>query len=118
VIKEKEEEYRKRGAERFLSTSLTSNVCGDVMVEISNIEFADFKEWLKVSLDLERPSSEPIESEKGSIILDHEFRGRIYLKGLLLHVNPPVESPIVKPGEAPVKQFKFSYDLSCGACRS
>jgi hypothetical protein len=114
VIEEREEECRKRGTERYLSTSLTSNVCGDVMVEISNIEFADFKEWLKVSLDLERPSK-VIECENGSIILDHEFRGRIYLKGLLLHVNPPVEAPVVKPGEAPVKQFKFSYDLSGGA---
>jgi len=62
------------------------------------IEITDFKNWLKVGIDLCRPST-IIETSYGSLILDEEFRGRIYLKGLFLET---------------AKRCRYSYDFAHG----
>jgi hypothetical protein len=88
------------------SRELKANIWEDVSVKIgqvfrskaNKIKMADFKEWLKVSLDLDHPSK-VIETALGSLILDPRFKGRIYLKGLLLENN---------------KNSKFGYNLYYG----
>ncbi|KAH8672807.1 hypothetical protein BGZ60DRAFT_356374, partial [Tricladium varicosporioides] len=42
-----------------------------------------FREWMKQSLDL-HPPSELIKTPNGSLILDSEFKNKVYLKGILL----------------------------------
>jgi hypothetical protein len=50
-----------------------------------------FKQWLEISLDI-RGISHPshiIETGVGDIILDEKFRGKVYLKGVLLSGSSP-----------------------------
>ncbi|KAJ9616490.1 hypothetical protein H2200_000209 [Cladophialophora chaetospira] len=45
----------------------------------------DFREWMKISIDLHRPEEgDVVHTVHGDLILDPDFRGRVYLKGLLL----------------------------------
>lgn len=100
------EEYEakaKSGSRR----ELKANIWEDVTVKIgrvqgrgNKIERADFLRWIKVSLDLDRPSK-IIHTRYGSLILDDQFKGRIYLKSLLLE------------GESPIP-FKFCYNFYKG----
>jgi hypothetical protein len=113
VLQKKGREYKERLEEDFLSTLQESNVCGDVTVIIQKVEFAEFKEWLKLCLDLEPPLV-VIRTSEGSVILDPAYCGRIYLKGLLLQNHPPIQTPKETPARAPVKQFKYGYNLSNG----
>jgi hypothetical protein len=69
---------------------LKGNIWEDVTVRIGlfqgqgrRVEKAEFLLWNKVSLDLDRPSN-IISTTHGSVILDERFKGRIYLKGLIL----------------------------------
>jgi hypothetical protein len=88
------------------SRELKANIWEDVSVKIgqaysskgTKLEMADFRDWLKVSLDFDHPSK-VIETLRGSLILDPRFRGRIYLRGLLLECN---------------KNSKFGYNLFDG----
>lgn len=66
----------------------------------TKIELTDFKDWLQVSLHLGRPTKY-IETARGALILDPGFRGRIYLKSLLLETNS-------------VKERRFGYKLFDG----
>ena len=77
--------------ERGLLRALTANIWEDVTVKIWKgkgqygkiIEEADFRSWLPVALDINGPSPELlIQTEAGDLILDSNFRGRVYLKGL------------------------------------
>jgi hypothetical protein len=113
VLQKKEREYKERCAEYFLSTLPESNLCGDVTVIIRKVKLAEFREWLKLCLDLESPS-DVIKVGEGRIILDPAYSGRIYLKGLLLQNYPPIKIPVETPTGAPVKQFKYGYNLSKG----
>jgi hypothetical protein len=86
---------------------LKANIWEDVTVKIGRvqgrgdrIERDDFLRWIKISLDLDRPSK-IIRTRHGSLILDDEFRGRIYLKSLLLE------------GES-ATPFKFCYNFYTG----
>ncbi|CZR65305.1 uncharacterized protein PAC_15205 [Phialocephala subalpina] len=86
---------------------LKANIWEDVTVKIgrvqgkgNKVERADFLRWIKVSLDLDRPSKS-IHTRHGSLILDDQFKGRIYLKSLLLE------------GESALP-FKFCYDFCRG----
>jgi hypothetical protein len=86
---------------------LNANIWEDVTVKVGRIQGrgervgrADFLRWIKVSLDLDCPSK-VIRTHHGSLILDKQFEGRIYLKGLLLE------------GE-PATPYKFCYDLFSG----
>ena len=63
----------------------------------ARIEIGDLKRWLEVSTDLVRPSK-VFETPRGHLILDERFRGKIYLKGLLL-----------EHGSA--KPFRFAYNV-------
>jgi hypothetical protein len=46
----------------------------------------EFRTWLRVSLDVERPKdpTDIIETPQGDLILDENYAGKMYLKGLLL----------------------------------
>lgn len=93
----------KRGTPR----ELKGNIWEDVTVKIGVIQGhgkkfdqADFLKWIKVSLDLDRPSK-VITTSHGCLILDDQFKGRIYLKGLYLEGEPAVP-------------FKFCYNFYRG----
>ena len=86
---------------------LEANIWEDVTVKIGRIlgkgdkvAREDFLKWIKVSLDLDRPSK-VISTHHGRLILDNQFKGRIYLKGLLLENEPATP-------------FKFCYDFYQG----
>jgi hypothetical protein len=86
---------------------LEANIWEDVTVKIGRIlgkgdkvGRADFLKWIKVSLDLDRPSK-IISACHSSLILNDEFKGRIYLKGLLLENEPATP-------------FKFCYNFYQG----
>lgn len=69
------------------------------------VPISEFHNWLKVSLDI-RGFSYPadiLETEVGDLILDSDFQGRIYLKGMLL---PAAASEL--------KQYRFAYNFSRG----
>jgi hypothetical protein len=89
---------------------MVANPWEDVTVKIGSIDrgkgmevtMEEFRDWIEVSLDLHRPSN-IIESDVGSIILDENFSGKIFLKGLLLENN---HSP---------KPFKYGYNFTKGS---
>ena len=64
------------------------------------IDISNFKEWVQVSTDLICPSK-VIETTHGNLILDENFRNKIYLKGLLL-------------ANGSAKDFKFAYNVFHG----
>lgn len=88
---------------------LKSNIWEDVSVKIGQkfrglgtmIEEEDFQKWIEVSIDLNQPSK-IIETRHGTLILDDAFRGRIYLKGLLLE------------GENSSRGFSYGYNFKYG----
>jgi hypothetical protein len=89
---------------------LTSNIWEDVSVKIGRfnaksggekIAKDDFLRWVNVSLDLDNPAK-MIQTPYGSLILDEKFKGRIYLKGLLLE------------GNTSSKDFRFGYNFLRG----
>lgn len=95
---------------------LTANSWEDVTVAIGlvqgkgkKIDLETFKEWVKISLDLD-PPSEAIRTDHGTLILDPNFQGRIYLKGLLLEINPLEEICV----GTTTKTFRYGYNLSDG----
>ena len=82
------------GAER----GFTSSIWEDVTVKISKgkgsygrkISEADFRSWLEVTIDIEGPqSADIVKTCYGDLILDKEFAGRIYLKGLRVPAHVP-----------------------------
>jgi hypothetical protein len=85
--------YQKK-AGKGSSRELKVNLWEDVSVKIgkvhgsqgTKIELTDFKDWLQGSLHLDRPTK-IIQTARGAVILDPGFRGRIYLKSLLLETN-------------------------------
>jgi hypothetical protein len=66
----------------------------------------DFRNWIKVTLDLERPKdpSDIVETDDGDLILDKRFAGKMYLKGLLL-----------PSGGSSIKKLEVGYNLLKGA---
>ncbi|KAH7377556.1 hypothetical protein BKA64DRAFT_254172 [Cadophora sp. MPI-SDFR-AT-0126] len=87
---------------------LKNNIWEDVTVRIGKIrghglkiEKEDFEKWIKVSIDLNRPSK-MIHTAHGSLILDLNYGDKIFLKGLLLE------------GKSSGKPFKFGYNLRQG----
>lgn len=100
------EESKTRGSNEA-ANELRANIWDDITVKIGRVqgrgdkvEKEDFLKWIKVSLDLDRPSK-IIHTRHGSLILEDGFRGRIYLKGLLLE------------GES-AAPFKFCYNFRTG----
>jgi hypothetical protein len=97
--------------ERKLSSSKfkVANPWEDVSVKMGNvygkearpITEAEVMEWLKVCLHFDRPK-ESIHAEFGTLILQEEFKGKIYLKGLLLE----------KMSNS--KKIRYGYDFSQG----
>ncbi|KUJ10062.1 uncharacterized protein LY89DRAFT_627433, partial [Mollisia scopiformis] len=90
------------------SRELKNNIWEDVSVKIGKvngigdkIEKVNFLKWIDVSLDLNRPLK-MIDTPHGQLILDDAFKGRIYLKGLLLE-----NSSTTKP-------FQFGYNFFNG----
>lgn len=112
---QKESEKQRYNRVRGLPRGITGNIWEDVTVRIgkvyrpwsesASIKFEDFQSWLKVSLDLERPSN-VIKTSHGSLILDPEFQGRLYLRGLLLEINDPLTMKD--------RRFRFAYNLVDG----
>jgi hypothetical protein len=81
-----------------------ANIWEDITVKIRyfkggghKVKRDDFLKWIKVLLDLDR-LSKMIPTSHSTLILDNQFKGHIYIKGLLLE------------GE-PVPLFKFSYNF-------
>jgi hypothetical protein len=103
--KEKHSARVGKGAPR----ELAANPWEDVSVQIGKVrgplglrvEMADFKDWLKVSIDLDKPSN-VVKTAYGDLILDPKFRGKVYLKELLLK------------GDASSFEYKFGYNLLQG----
>jgi hypothetical protein len=89
---------------------MVANPWEDVTVRIGSIDrgkgmkvtMEEFREWIKVSLDLQSPSN-VIETYAGSVIFDEDFSGKIYLKGLYLE-NYKSSKP-----------FKYSYNFARGS---
>jgi len=86
-----EESTRKmEGEER----DLKGNIWEDVTVKIGKvysskgreIEFDGFKNWMKVPFNLYRPSR-VLKTANGDLVMDKDFSGRMYLKGLFLSCN-------------------------------
>lgn len=79
---------------RNTSATLKGSPATDVSVFIKKAEGEKgrkiseeiFNDWIKVTLDIERPvdAADLIETEYGDLILDDSFAGNVYLKGLLL----------------------------------
>ena len=69
--------------------------------ESLKIDISDFKKWLNVSTDLIRPSK-VIHTFQGDLILDENFKGKIYLKGLLL-------------ANGSARPLKFAYNVFQGS---
>jgi hypothetical protein len=95
----------------------TANCWEDVTVEIgmvgnvgSKVELAKFRDWLKSSLDL-NPPKKPVITKFGTLILDPEYHGRVYLKGLLLG-RPKTQGDA--PDALPVDQARFGYNIFYG----
>jgi hypothetical protein len=92
---------------------LCSRVDRDVTVEIrapkesqkNAVSLAEFRSWLTVTLDIRRFShpSDVLETEVGDLILDPDFHGRVYLKGMRL--------PCSGSG---LKQYRFAYNFLHG----
>jgi hypothetical protein len=106
-LKELKDMERKRVA-AGVTRGLHYNIWEDVTVKIGRVNKIgervaqeDFLKWLSISLDL-NPPSEMIQTPNGSLILDEEFGGRLYLKSLLLKEN--------NTG----KKLKFGYNLFRG----
>jgi hypothetical protein len=107
VVQKQMDAYKKRLA-KVGSRELKTNIWEDVSVKIgkvprsqgAKIDLATFNHWLKASLDLDRPTKF-ISTGYGRLIMDPNFRGRIYLKGLLLETNS-------------ARGFRFGYDLAEG----
>jgi hypothetical protein len=76
--------------------SLISNIWEDMTVKVGkarggqgvSISEQDFREWLKVALDLHPPRS-LVRTGEGDLILDKEFSAQLYLKGLLVSGHGP-----------------------------
>jgi len=47
------------------------------------IDLKDFREWLKVTIDVNSPS-DIVHTAYSNLIIDHSFADKMYLKGLLL----------------------------------
>jgi len=114
-IEEQMTKYRNENA-AGVPRGLTANSWEDVTVAIGlvqgkgkKIDLETFKEWVKISLDLD-PPYEAVETDHGTLILDPNFQGRIYLKGLLLELNPPEETRV----DTTTKTFRYGYNLSDG----
>jgi len=102
----------------------TSNSWEDVTVVIGRIqgigekvESEEFEDWLRVSLDL-HPPKKVIETSYGSLILDHEYHGRVYLNGLTLAIHnlleKSMEADTDEPEEALFRQYRYGYNLLRG----
>ena len=93
--------------EKKATRRLKGNIWEDVTVKIGKVHGqgnevtkADFEKWISVSLDLDRPTK-MMHTSLGDLILDDRFRGKRYLKGLLL------EGQTAKP-------FRYGYNFLRG----
>jgi hypothetical protein len=114
-IEEQMTKYRNENA-AGVPRGLTANSWEDVTVIIRlvygngrKIDLETFKEWVEICLDLD-PPSEAVETGHGILILEPNFQGRIYLKGLLLKLNPPEETC----AGSTTKIFRYGYNLLDG----
>ena len=103
----KKHAYHKRMDEKA-PRELKANIWEDVSVKIGNVHGKskkitekDFLSWKQVSVGLDSPSR-MIETPHGCLILDDDFKNKIYLKGLLL------------PRKNERASFKFGYNFLKG----
>jgi hypothetical protein len=89
------------------SRGLEANAWEDVSVKIwkgkdgKGVEIDEFLSWVSAVLDLEGPpSTDIVSTDKGQLILDKAFSGRLYLKGLLLSDTSTRRKP-----------FNFGYNF-------
>jgi hypothetical protein len=111
VVQRKKEAFARKDA-TGPRRGLTSNIWEDVTVKISKgrgdrgrrISEADFCSWLDVAIDIEGPqSADIVQTDHGDLILDKQFSGRIYLKGLRV------------PGHGPDgREYIFGYNFVRG----
>lgn len=107
IAKAKEKYYTKLA--NSTPRELHNNVWEDVSVKIGRvnrhgdkISRVEFIKWTEAVLDLNSPSR-MIETSQGCVILDDDFKGQIYLKGLLLE------------GIRSTKPYRFGYNFLYGA---
>jgi hypothetical protein len=104
------EKNRRKFDQKSGSEELKAHIWEDVSVTIGGsyrgigkkIDYATFKSWLDVSLDLGHPSG-VTKTRFGVLILDEKYNGTIYLKGLKLEAKPSLE------------KFKYCYNLFAGS---
>jgi len=94
ALDRKRRQYAEKSAKPHYSRGLSANVWEDVSIKVtkargntgSGISENDFREWMKVSLDLSAtPPERCIDTELGTLILDSRFAGHTYLKGLRIN---------------------------------
>jgi len=103
------EKNRRKFDKKSGSEELKANIWEDISVKIggnfrgkgSKIDYATFRSWLDVSVDLDRPS-DVTPTGSGDLIMDRKYGDMIYLKGLRLEANPSLT------------KFKFGYNLFAG----
>ncbi|KAJ0120105.1 hypothetical protein J7T55_000958 [Diaporthe amygdali] len=79
---------------------------GGVMVKRRSIQLEDFESWTKVALflsDPPPPRGSMISTKHGDLLAAENLRGKIYLKGLLLHSASMTRKPL-----------KFGYNFARG----
>ncbi|OAL39774.1 hypothetical protein AYO20_00686 [Fonsecaea nubica] len=94
LVRDQREEYNRREMAGDTQRGLTSYIWEDMTVKIGKSKYRegsqkvseeDFRKWMDVSIDLDPPETTGIvRTTTGDLILDPRFRGRIYLRGLLV----------------------------------
>ncbi|EXJ59497.1 uncharacterized protein A1O5_12122 [Cladophialophora psammophila CBS 110553] len=117
LMQEQRAEYTRQRAAGHSQRGLTSYIWEDMTVKIGKsrdregaqkVTEQDFREWMKVSIDLDPPAENKIvRTWLGDLILDPRFRGRIYLHGLLV-----AEFTGHAPGG---KDYRFGYNFHRGS---
>lgn len=104
--------YTEKAIAHSFKRGLTSNIWQDVTVRISPnkraggqpFSAAEFRSWLKLTIDLDSPNPDKVvQTCHGDLVVDENFSGRIYLKGLQ------------GPGHGPDgKKYAFCYNFLHG----
>ena len=104
VLAKRKETYARRVASPRYKRGLTYNVWEDMTVKIGMgrvrgvegyaVELDEFRDWMTVSFDLDRPrEANIVRTGKGDLILDRQYLRRVYLHGLRVDSYGPDGRP-------------------------
>ncbi|KAH8691838.1 hypothetical protein BGW36DRAFT_431085 [Talaromyces proteolyticus] len=87
-----------------------ANIWEDVSISVGKVRdhgepvtMDVFREWMKITIDLNPPSA-LVRTPQGSLILDPEFAGRLYIRGIRVHLTDARQS-----------HYRFGYDFLSGS---